>query len=253
MNKIKTLLYSLTPMAFWFLMQIIIGVLFYACGLYALPLSEAEAGAVLMITTNVITMVPCYFWYRHIRGYVPWETENGQPLRGWSYVYITALGILMQILIDFLLVVVFVVFPHLMQGYMELLEQLGMTEPAVFTIVYTIAAAPILEELIYRGLTLVILEKRFSFITANIIQALLFGIMHGNLVQGSYAFVLGMVLGLIVKRYNSLWAAIFCHFVMNLSGNLMSYIGDSYWNMLVLLVFGAIVAKIARKREEEIG
>ncbi|MFQ6806449.1 MAG: lysostaphin resistance A-like protein [Lachnospiraceae bacterium] len=43
--------------------------------------------------------------------------------------------------------------------------------------------APVVEELIYRGLTLKIFQKAFPFWAANVMQAALFGLMHMNLIQ----------------------------------------------------------------------
>lgn len=46
--------------------------------------------------------------------------------------------------------------------------------------------------------------------------------IHLNLVQGIYAFLLGMVLGAVVKRYGTLKASMYLHFVINFSGQLLS-------------------------------
>ena len=59
-------------------------------------------------------------------------------------------------------------------------------------------------------------------ILENIIQAFYFGMIHLNLVQGIYAFLLGIVLGAVVKRYGTLKASMYLHFVINFSGQLLS-------------------------------
>ena len=74
------------------------------------------------------------------------------------------------------------------------------------------ACGPCYRRADFRGLTLRILEGAFPFWAANILQALYFGIIHGNLVQGGYAFLAGMVLGYLVKRNGTLAAGILCHF-----------------------------------------
>ena len=108
-----------------------------------------------------------------------------------------------------------------MESYSQVLENLGMDSPTVLSLAYTVLVAPVTEELIFRGLTLRILEGAFPFWAANILQALYFGIIHGNLVQGGYAFLAGMVLGYLVKRNGTLAAGILCHFGVNLSGVLL--------------------------------
>ena len=67
-------------------------------------------------------------------------------------------------------------------------------------------------------------EKSFSFITANIIQAALFGIMHGNLVQGTYAFVLGVILGYVYYKYQSLVIPILFHMSFNIFGQTLPFV-----------------------------
>ena len=55
---------------------------------------------------------------------------------------------------------------------------------------------------------------------AIVISALIFGIIHGNVVQGIYAFIIGICLAYIYERYNTLLAAVLFH----MSANLMSVI-----------------------------
>ena len=46
------------------------------------------------------------------------------------------------------------------------------------------------------------------------ISAFLFGMMHGNLLQGIFAFGLGLILGYVAEEY-SIWWAILLHIVNN--------------------------------------
>lgn len=75
--------------------------------------------------------------------------------------------------------------------------------------------APILEELLFRGL----IYKRLRFVckpvTAGIISSVAFGITHGNLVQFVYAFFAGMLLAYVYEQYKNLWAPILFHFCAN--------------------------------------
>ena len=86
--------------------------------------------------------------------------------------------------------------------------------------------APIAEEIIFRGITFKLARKfTAKFWIANTIQALMFGIAHGNLVQGTYAFALGLVIGYIYRKFNSLWAAMLAHLTFNFAGTwLVSWI-----------------------------
>ena len=78
--------------------------------------------------------------------------------------------------------------------------------------------SPVLEELIFRGLILGLLMKikKAPFIAVNAVAALLFGIYHGNIVQGTYAFIFGMLIGYIFKELGIV-AAITVHIAVNVS------------------------------------
>ncbi len=76
------------------------------------------------------------------------------------------------------------------------------------------------EEVIYRlGLYRVIRRSSFSRVTANIVQALVYSLIHFMIAGpmfGIYAFVYGLIMGLIVIRSRSLLPAILCHFIIDL-------------------------------------
>lgn len=82
-------------------------------------------------------------------------------------------------------------------------------------VIYTVLMAPIAEEYIFRGLTQSIVKKRFNVKTAIVFQAVLFGLMHMNLVQGLYAFGMGLYLGKIKEKYDNILIPIFLHIIFN--------------------------------------
>ncbi len=107
----------------------------------------------------------------------------------------------------------------IMEGYLRMIESSGLVEMSTMSTIATILLAPIAEEIIFRGMTMKLARKiTRKFWIANIIQALFFGIAHGNWVQGTYAFVLGLMLGYIYKKYNSLIASVLAHMTFNFAG-----------------------------------
>ena len=58
----------------------------------------------------------------------------------------------------------------------------------------TLVLAPILEEGAFRLVLYGWLRRFMAFLPAAVISSLAFGIYHGNWIQGTYAFLLGMVL-----------------------------------------------------------
>ena len=185
---------------------------------------EENPSYLINILMDSLMLIPAGLWYRRL----PAREKARQggffglsPL--WLFL-LPAAGLALQLLSGLYLRLVFAVFPEWLRYYTYVLENLGMTEPTFLPLLYTIVLAPVTEELIFRGLSLKILEMEFPFWAANILHAFYFGTMHGNMVQGIYAFLSGMVLGYLVKRKGTLAAGILCHFGVNLSGVLLGHL-----------------------------
>jgi len=73
----------------------------------------------------------------------------------------------------------------------------------------------ICEELLFRGVILNGLRSRFSDVGSVVLSGLMFALMHGNLQQFIYPFILGCIMGWIVLRTGSLVSSIIVHFVNN--------------------------------------
>ncbi len=106
--------------------------------------------------------------------------------------------------------------PAQMEEYAELMEESGITEFTLLTVIVVSIIGPIAEELFFRGLTMEYLKRtEAGFWVINAIQALMFGIAHLNLVQGTYAFLLGLALGYLSMRYETILAPIVLHICFN--------------------------------------
>lgn len=235
-RKIKTLLLSLTPIAVYFIIEILvscgctftgmIGMTAVSGTVFGNWLSgflEQEGLYLISILAYLIFFVIGVFWYKRMWAggkYPVWNQQKNLNLS--VLLKLTVLGIFVQFAISFLLNLVYIVRPDVMQNYTKVMESLGSGNPSLLSVFYVVITAPIVEEMLMRGLCLVILRKEFPFWVANIIQAFYFGMIHLNLVQGIYAFLLGMVLGAVVKRYGTLKASMYLHFVINFSGQLLS-------------------------------
>ncbi|WP_169729057.1 CPBP family intramembrane glutamic endopeptidase [Atopobacter phocae] len=92
----------------------------------------------------------------------------------------------------------------------------------MFSILYTVVGAPVIEEIIYRG---VIARQSIKISPAFgiILSALLFSGMHANLSQMSSTFLIGLVLGLVYYVTGNLLLPICLHMANNLWVTLMDY------------------------------
>lgn len=75
--------------------------------------------------------------------------------------------------------------------------------------------APVVEELIFRGLILQGFRRNYNAITAVFMSALLFALFHLNPWQFPATFVLGLLLGWIMIRTNNIFLAIIGHSINN--------------------------------------
>lgn len=109
-------------------------------------------------------------------------------------------------------------------------------------------AAPMMEELLYRGILYRRLRSYISNILAITLSALVFGVMHGNLVQFLFATGLGVLLALVYERYKKISAAFLLHIVVNITSLSMTWLGgferiisgDWIW-LLTLALIGLTV------------
>ena len=79
---------------------------------------------------------------------------------------------------------------------------------------YVCLLGPVLEELLFRG---VVLEsiKKYNERFAIVFSALIFGLMHCNFTQAVNAFIIGLVLGAVYVRSDSIVPTCVLHILMN--------------------------------------
>lgn len=92
-------------------------------------------------------------------------------------------------------------------------EQIHDLENIVM-IIAAVIVAPITEELIFRGVFLDHLNKEHSFMVANMIQALIFGILHFDIYLLVFFIGFGLILG-IIKKYMNIYCCILIHALSN--------------------------------------
>lgn len=135
-------------------------------------------------------------------------------------------GVALQMSLSLALELILPLFPEINSNYSEIIDTLH--NDSVLMILCVCILAPIGEELIFRGLTLRIIKKALPWQAAVFLQALLFGIYHLNLVQGIYAFLLGLLFGVIAYCYDSVAPGILLHMSVNVSSYLVAILLPEY-------------------------
>ncbi|MFM7430830.1 MAG: type II CAAX prenyl endopeptidase Rce1 family protein [Flammeovirgaceae bacterium] len=93
---------------------------------------------------------------------------------------------------------------------------LDTLEFPVASFVTMVIAAPLLEELLFRGVMLDGLLRNYSPGRAIFFNAFLFGLIHGNFAQGLGAMIGGLVIGWVYWKTQSIIPCIIIHFLNNL-------------------------------------
>ncbi len=96
----------------------------------------------------------------------------------------------------------------------------------VLTLIGMSVMAPICEEITFRGFLFNGIKGISSVIKAALISSLLFGLMHLNLNQFCYAFVLGVILALANQASGSTWTSVIMHSIYNLINTLLVIIAS---------------------------
>ncbi len=92
----------------------------------------------------------------------------------------------------------------------------------ILTVISTAVIPPLVEEFACRGVLLGALRK-FGDGFAILVSAIMFGIMHGNFQQMPFTFLIGVFLGFVTVKCNSIWPAILIHAYNNLSAVVFDY------------------------------
>ena len=170
----------------------------------------------------------------------------------WGLLAITAIGVVEEPLFELM--------PH---SWLEMVENVIGT--GVWAICSSVILAPVLEELIFRGVILGTVRSRWGAVPAIAASALLFGIIHGVPQQVINAAAIGVVLGGIYVATDSIVAVIVLHAINNglsyalttlfpdSDGTLRSFVTNDvlYWGIYgvcVLYLMISLVSAVAALR-----
>lgn len=156
------------------------------------------------------------------------------------------------------------------EGLRKALLDFG-SQTGILTFILLVIAAPVLEELIFRGIILDGLLKKYSPLNSILISSFFFGLSHLNPWQFILGFLLGIFSGWVYYRTRSILPSIIIHATANFSGYLLrvfinhdSIINDSLIQMyggltnFILIVVGSIIIAafciyFLRKEFERVG
>ena len=107
-------------------------------------------------------------------------------------------------------------FLYLLNNRLNFTNQFELSRlPMIIQIISSGICGPIIEELIFRGIIYNKLKefnkKKFSIILTSVI----FGLIHGNIINSIYAFIVSFILIKLYDKYKTLKAPILMHIFLN--------------------------------------
>ena len=101
--------------------------------------------------------------------------------------------------------------------------------------------APVVEEIIFRGLMMDRLSRAMPGWLAVVLSAAVFGICHWHPVWSAYAFVLGAVFAFIDLRAGSILPSILGHVAFNAIGQVFSFIPETEEGTELVIALGVLI------------
>lgn len=114
-----------------------------------------------------------------------------------------------------------------------------------FCLLLLCVVGPLCEELVFRvGILRPLYRHRVPALLAAGISALAFAVVHGNLVQGIPAFIIGFILGLLYLRTGNLWLCLPAHIANNTFAVIFMEHNEvelSTWQSVASLIVGVVI------------
>lgn len=154
-------------------------------------------------------------------------------------VFLALSGVVGQFLIDGFLNIFRHFFTDAFASYDSMINSVTGASASWLMYLAVFILAPIGEELLFRGLLYNLSKKILLFPLAIVFQAFMFGAYHGNLIQGIYAFAMGLVLGFIAYKFDSIIPCIFIHIIINTS---VIFVPGALFDSITLCIITTIVS-----------
>lgn len=121
-------------------------------------------------------------------------------------------------------------------------------------------AIPAAEELVFRGMGFLRLRESMGFFPAALVSSIVFGIYHGEMIQGVYAGVMGFLFAWLAEKGNGVFLPMLGHMAANLCSLFFTVSGGAWWLMetvprrVIGVVFSAaivffMIRQIKKERE----
>lgn len=207
----------------------------------------------VLVYTVMLVFAFCWYYFAFIEreGAIRFFKRRVTRVDAAGYGWLFVLGFGLLQMSSIVMTVIALAAPKWMENYQNLIDNSGVTEYSVTWLIGTLILPPLVEEMIFRGMIMGYIQRAGAgFVVANLVQAVLFGVFHQNLVQGIYTALFGLVLGYVADRYGTLLASMFLHMTFNFFGTVFvdleqRFLPDVVTGMLVLVGIPLTVVALA--------
>ena len=208
----------------------------FLSGFFACILSNTD---MLLITQLMTSVLSLFLAYKYVMSHVETKEEKVSPKQYTAKIIIVSLAIIaaLQIVLDYIYTLL-----HLDYDVTALFD-ISTASPMHTKILFIIAIAlapAIFEELFCRK-ALIKFLKPHGRLFAIIISSLLFGLIHMNVQQFIFAFIVGIILALIYEYTNSVVYTMVVHFINNSISVLPLLLGESFSNIVIYIYVAFII------------
>ena len=203
---------------------------------------SADALYILSASITAVCGIVFFFWYKHEHPRKSMK-KTKKLFTAKNISLFILLGIGCQFFFSGMIAIIRPYFTKVFEQYAFVLENITAGKELV-VLIFMLIVAPVSEELIFRGVIFNRANRLYSFIYANILQALLFGLYHGNLVQGIYAALIGFLLGAVCIKFESILASILLHMIINASSLLMVFVEEQLISYVIIMLLGGTLMVI---------
>ena len=238
----KSLLYLLFFLAVQFLAGIVYAAI-AAAGASLLP-GGVDAESIMagtetaVLLTYLLTAAAIVLWFR-LRHKPLGEAAGLRRCSGWTAAFCVFCAVGLFVVVQLALTLLPATWMTGYNDHMELLLSDGLIPALSITV-----AAPLAEELMFRGVIQTRLERAMPVWAAVVLQAVLFGVVHGTPIQMAYAFLLGLAFGFLRSRTGSILPGIAAHAAFNAMNDPLGIFGDAAGSWYALAVMAAVCSVV---------
>lgn len=178
-----------------------------------------------LILTQLIVFIYVYFMHKgdNFKGYM---RINKISKKDSLFALLGGIGVLP--LSTLIILGLNAIIPNVVENYTEMMEAMTLDANIVLTLISIALLAPIVEEILLRGLLFRQYEKvGAKAITIVILSGVLFGLFHLNIVQGIFTTVGGIFFALAFLWSKSLWVPILMHLANNFLSLSIGYLPET--------------------------